>query len=68
VVFSERGFKGQLTVDVPLVWSDLARPRPLVEERAIGVVVGTAIPDDRAGRDSADQSEKSSGRDHLCRM
>jgi hypothetical protein len=44
-------------MDVPLVRSDLARPRPLVQERAVGVVVGAAIPHDRAGRHSANDGE-----------
>jgi hypothetical protein len=57
----------QLTMNVPLVGSNLARPRPLVQERAVGVVIGTAIPNDRSGRDSANNGKKSSSRDHLDR-
>lgn len=54
-------------MNVPLVRSDLARPRPLVEERTVGIVIGTAVPQDRASRNSADESEKSSSRDHFGR-
>jgi len=55
-------------VDVPLVRTLLARPRPLVEERAVGVVVGATIPNDGASRGSADEGEESSSRDHVGRM
>jgi hypothetical protein len=51
-------------VDVPLVRTVLSGPGPLVEEGAVGVVVRTTIPQDSAGRDCADEGEKSSCGDH----
>jgi hypothetical protein len=57
----------RLTVDVPLVRTNLARPRPLVEERAVGIVVCATIPQDSAGRYSANKGEEGSSRNHIGR-
>ena len=67
-MFICNGGEARHTVDVPLVRTLLARPRPLVEERAVGVVVGATIPNDGTGRGGADEGEESSSRDHVGRM
>jgi len=57
-------FRAAGAVDVPLVRPSLGAPGPFVEERAVGVVVCTTVPQDSAGRDCANEGEKSGCRDH----
>jgi len=58
-------FCGAGAMNVVLVRSLLVRPRPVIEERAVGVVVRTTIPHNSAGRDGANDGEESGCRDHV---